>query len=170
MSYQMKKITLLVALILFTAPLSMAQKKITTFILIRHAEKGSDDPKDPELKPEGIERAERLVKMLAKTTVDAIYSTGYKRTQQTVAPLAKEKGKSVQPYEAFKAEAIEQMLKKHEGGTVVISGHSNNIPWIANLLLGREEFRDYDDADYGNLLIVSVVEKGKIATVTWLSY
>ncbi len=62
------------------------------------------------------------------------------------------------------------MLKKHEGGTVVISGHSNNIPWIANLLLGREEFKDYDDADYGNVLIVSVVEKGKIAAVTWLSY
>lgn len=166
----MKKIILLFALILLTAPVSFSQKKITTFILLRHAEKGSDDPKDPELKPEGVERANRVVKMLGKTSVDAIYSTTFKRTRNTVAPLAKEKGLEVLTYEAFKVQEIEKMLEKHAGGTVVISGHSNNIPWIANLLIGKEELKDYDDGDYGNILIVSVVEKGKVAKVTWLSY
>lgn len=166
----MNKIFLLFALILLTAPVSFSQKKITTFILLRHAEKGSDDPKDPELKPEGVERANRVVKMLEKTTVDAIYSTTFKRTRNTVAPLAKEKGLDILAYEAFKVEEIEKMIEKHAGGTVVISGHSNNIPWIANLLIGKEELKDYEDTDYGNMLIVSVVEKGKVAKVTWLSY
>lgn len=166
----MKKILVVLTLILLTAPVSFSQDKITTFILLRHAEKGSDDPKDPELKPEGVERANRVVKMLGKTSVDAIYSTTFKRTRNTVAPLAKEKGLEVFTYEAFKVQEIEKMLEKHAGGTVVISGHSNNIPWIANLLIGKEEFKDYEDSDYGNLLIVSVVEKGKVAKVTWLSY
>ncbi|MBA4057221.1 MAG: hypothetical protein C0490_21085, partial [Marivirga sp.] len=149
----MKKIILLFALVLLTAPLSIAQKKITTFILLRHAEKGNDDPKDPELKPEGVERAERVVKMLGKTSVDAIYSTTFKRTRNTVAPLARAKGLEVVAYEAFKVDEIEKMLQKHAGGTVVISGHSNNIPWIANLLIGKEDFKDYEDVDYGNILI-----------------
>lgn len=166
----MKKIILLSALVLFTAPYAISQKKITTFILLRHAEKGDDDPKDPELKPEGVERANRLVKMLGKTSVDAIYSTTFKRTRNTVDPLAKEKGLQVQTYEAFKVEEIEKMLQKYSGGTIVISGHSNNIPWIANLLIGKEEYKDYDDSDYGNFVIVSVVEKGKMAKVNWLSY
>jgi len=166
----MKKLILVFSVILLTSPSIIAQKQITTFVLLRHAEKGNDGTDDPDLKPEGIERAKRLVKMLEKTSVDAIYSTSYKRTRNTVAPLAGVKGLEVHTYEAFKVEEIEKMLQKHGGGTVVISGHSNDIPWIANLLIGKEEYKNYADSDYSNLLLVSVLEKGKVAKVTWLSY
>ena len=166
----MRKFILLCAVILFTASCSDAPKKITTFVLLRHAEKGNDGTDDPDLTPEGVERATRLVQILGKTSIDAIYSTAFKRTRNTVAPLAAAKGLSVQPYKSFEAEEIETMLKKHAGGTVVISGHSDNIPWTANLLIGKEEYKDYEDSDYKNFLIVSVVEKGKVAKVTWLSY
>jgi 2,3-bisphosphoglycerate-dependent phosphoglycerate mutase len=166
----MKIIIVLFTLIFFAAPLCHAQKKITTFVLLRHAEKGNDDPKDPELKPEGMERAIRLTKMLAKTSVDAIYSTAFKRTRNTVAPLAAVKGLEVQTYEAHKTDEIENMLQKYAGGTIVICGHSNTIPRMANVLIGKEAFKDYDDSDYDNFLIISVVEKGKVAKVTWLSY
>jgi hypothetical protein len=76
----------------------------------------------------------------------------------------------VKQYEPFKDEVIQNMLEQHKGGTVLICGHTNNIPWIANLLLGKEAYADYAEADYGNILIVSVVEKGKVANVTHLRY
>jgi broad specificity phosphatase PhoE len=143
---------------------------ITTFILVRHAEKVADGSKDPELKPEGNERAARLAAMLKQTKVDAIYSTDFRRTKNTVLPYATEKNLSLNIYEAFKETELENMLKKHAGGTVLISGHSNNIPWIANRLLGKEEYGDFADDDYGNLLIISVVEKGNVVKVTQLRY
>ncbi|HYG18760.1 MAG TPA: hypothetical protein VD816_07520, partial [Ohtaekwangia sp.] len=110
-----------------------------------------------------------IAQMLRETEVQAIYSTKYKRTGLTVAPLAKVKGLAVEQYEAFKAEEIERMIEKHRGGTIVVSGHSNNIPWIANLLAGGEQIKEYNESDYDNMLIVSVTGKGN-AKVTCLEY
>ena len=168
----MKKISGLILLLIVIAIQAWAQddKKITTFILLRHAEKADDSTDDPDLKPEGYERASKIVSMFKNTSIDAIYSTRYKRAKNTVTSLAKEKGLEIMLYEAFKPEEIEKIISKHAGGTIVISGHSNNIPWIANLLIGKEEYKTYADQDYGNLLIVSVVEKGKNSKVTWLTY
>jgi len=149
---------------------AIGQEKITTFILVRHAEKANDGTNDPDLEEKGIARANHLVDILGKTSVDAIYSTAFKRTRNTVAPLAKAKGIEVAGYEAFKVEEIEKMLKKHAGGTVVICGHSNNIPWIANLLTGKEQYKDFEDSDYKNFIVVSVLKKGKVSNVTWLTY
>src|SRR5688572_27557963 len=104
-----------------------AQKdqSITTFILLRHAEKGNDGTDDPNLTPEGLERSNRIVAMLKNTAVDAVYSTHYKRAKNTIAPLAQSKGLQVLSYEAHQPEVIEAMIKKHQGGTIVVCGHSN---------------------------------------------
>jgi len=162
----MKYIFLFLVLLSF----SIAEAQPTTFILVRHAEKGNDVTKDPDLTDAGSQRAQVLANMLKKTQVDAIYSTAYKRTRNTVTPLATAKGLIVLPYEAFKTDEIDQILKKHTGGTVVIAGHSNNIPWIGNYLTGKETYKDFADGDYDNVLIVTVVEKGRNAKVVWLSY
>ena len=147
-----------------------SQQAVTTFILTRHAEKGDDGTKDPDLTPAGIQRAQLLAKLLTETKVDAIFSTAYKRTQNTVAPLAKAKELVVKAYEPFKTEELDKMLREYAGGTVVICGHSNNIPSIANYLIGREDYKTFEDADYDNLMIVTVVERGKTTKVTWLNY
>jgi 2,3-bisphosphoglycerate-dependent phosphoglycerate mutase len=145
-------------------------KDVTTFILVRHAEKGSDGTEDPDLKPEGAERAKRLAAMLKETKIDAIYATKFKRTKNTVTPTAESKSLVVKEYEAHKPEVIEAMIKEHRGGTILLSGHSNTIPWTINLLIGKEEYKDFQDTDYDNFVIVDVVEKGKNAKVTWLNY
>jgi 2,3-bisphosphoglycerate-dependent phosphoglycerate mutase len=160
----------LITLLLFSTLSLVNAQTTTTFILVRHAEKANDGSKDPDLTEAGNARANKLASMLKKSEVDAIYSTAYKRTRNTVAPLATFKGISVADYEAFKSEAIDAMLKKHQGGTVVIAGHSNNIPWIANYLTGKETYKDFADTEYENLLIVTVIEKGKNTKVVWLSY
>src|SRR5690349_23333496 len=99
----MKKYLILVlTLLLFTTnAFTQDAAKITTFIVVRHAEKGKDDPKDPELSPAGAERSERLAQMLRDVQVTAIYSTNYKRTRNTVAPLSSQKKVDVQLYESF---------------------------------------------------------------------
>jgi len=160
----------LITLLLFSSLSFVNAQTTTTFILVRHAEKADDGTKDPDLTEAGNARTNKLASLLKKSEIDAIYSTAYKRTRNTVAPLATSKGISVTDYEAFKTEAIDGMLKKHSGGTIVIAGHSNNIPWIANYLTGKETYKDFADTEYENLLIVTVIEKGKNTKVVWLSY
>src|SRR5687767_7650121 len=99
----MKKISGLILLLILVFIQAWAQhdKKITTFILVRHAEKADDGTDDPDLKPEGYERASKIVSMFKNTSIDAIYSTRYKRAKNTVTPLAREKGMEIMLYEAF---------------------------------------------------------------------
>lgn len=159
-------------LIVFFLALSFCQAsaQVTTVILVRHGEKSTDDPKDPELSEVGKQRAQQLAKVLKETKVDAIYATPYKRTRNTVTPLAEAKGLTVQDYSATRKEELDAMLQKFSGGTIVVAGHSNTIPGLANYLLGKTEFQNFDESDYDNLLIVTVIERGKTATVVWLTY
>ena len=145
-------------------------EKITTFILVRHAEKASDGTNDPDLKPEGFKRAESFAVLFGKADITAIYSTNYKRTRNTVAPLANAKGITVETYAAMKVAELQSLLTKHEGGTIVIAGHSNTIPEIANALIGEKKVEQFGDDDYGNVLIISVTAIGETAKVTWLRY
>lgn len=155
-------------LLVFVSAASSAQT-VTTFILVRHAEKGTDDPRDPDLSDAGKQRAQVLANLLKETKVDAIYSTPYKRTKNTVGPLAQAKNVEVGSM-GVKMEEVDAILKKHEGGTIVIAGHSNTIPGVANYLTGTQDYKNFDDSDYDNLLIVTVIEKGKNTKVVWLSY
>ncbi|MEI9920353.1 MAG: phosphoglycerate mutase family protein [Bacteroidota bacterium] len=135
---------LLAAVLLFVCVNTFAQ---TTFILVRHAEK--DNGKDnPALSAEGKQRALALAKLLEKQKIDAIYSTDFNRTKETVRPLADSKGLQITIYDRQPDLAG---LK----GTIVICGHSNTIPALANKLIGKEQFKDFADNDFGNLLIIS---------------
>lgn len=135
---------------------------VTTFILVRHAEK-VDDSTDPELSAEGTERVQRLAEMLSYTKVDAVYSTSFIRTRETAAPLAEKNGIKVMEYDhRTPEEAAARWRGMHRGETVLISGHSNSTPVFANALLGREHFPDkFDESDYGNLLIITLPDSGE---------
>lgn len=162
---------LLITVFVFANLSTLAQEKITTFILVRHAEKDlTQSTNDPDLSAEGKIRAGKLAVLLKETEVSAIYSTPYKRTRQTVEMLASAKGLAITEYSANKEEEIDAMITSHAGGTVVVSGHSNTIPWFANKLLGSEKYRPFEDGDYDNVLIVSVAGKGKMAKLVWLNY
>ncbi|HMG93761.1 MAG TPA: phosphoglycerate mutase family protein [Chryseolinea sp.] len=167
---KMKRNALFLAIVLAVSVQSLAQSQLTTFILVRHAEKGDDGTKDPDLSEDGKKRANRLAEMLAKTSITAIYSTAYKRTRNTVWPLANAKGLGILSYDPLKGDVIDKMLNDHVGGTVVISGHSNTIPWTANYLTGKNDLKDFADNDYKNFLVVSVLKKGTDTQVTWLTY
>lgn len=146
----------------------------TTFILVRHAEKevaGSDPmmAKDPPLAAAGQARALNLAKLLEKQSLQLILSTNYKRTQNTVKPTAEAKGLTIQNYESLKAPDFEKLLAAHAGGTILVCGHSNTIPAFANMLLGSNSFSNFDDSDYGNILVITLTEVGK-GKLVWVRY
>lgn len=129
---------------------------LTTFILVRHAEK-VDDSRDPELSAEGIQRAEALTRMLENIPVDAVFTTDYNRTRETVKPLAELNGVTPKLYNPGSLEAAaESWIRDYAGKTILISGHSNTTPMLANSLLGREYFPEkFKESDYGNLLVIT---------------
>lgn len=134
----------------------------TTFILVRHAEKADDGTRNPPLNEMGTKRAMNISSMLEKQEIVALYSTPYKRTQETLQPLADKKGLEVQDYDPYaKGEWLASLIEKHGNGTVVISGHSNTIPLLANSLLEGEPFAQFDEKDYSNFIIIVCNEVGK---------
>ena len=155
----MRKVIIILSL--FVSTLTYAQEA-TTFILVRHAEKASDGTSDPALTKEGIARANNILSMFQQSEIATIYSTNYKRTIMTVGPLAEAKKIEIMIYDPKSLEEFaNKLLKDNSGRTIVISGHSNTTPILANLLLGEEKFKQFEDSDYGNLLIITASDSSK---------
>jgi 2,3-bisphosphoglycerate-dependent phosphoglycerate mutase len=154
----MRILALVVVMALFIE--SKAQET-TTFILIRHAEKAKDNASDPDLSPEGKQRAEALATMLDRSTIASIYSTNFKRTQQTVLPVAQAKGLAIQTYQHAEINWLQKIARENPGKIILMVGHSNTIPDIANTLLGEKKFEQYPDTLYNQMLVIPYSEKGK---------
>ena len=109
------------------------------YIVVRHAEKGTDDARDPSLSETGTARAQSLARLLADVPVDAIYATSYKRTQQTAQPTATARGLAVTTYDAKLPAAtfVAQLRAAHIEGAVLVVGHSNTVPEIVSALSGQ---------------------------------
>jgi broad specificity phosphatase PhoE len=134
---------------------------ITTLFLVRHAEKVMDGSADPDLTLAGSARADELAYILKHVKLDAVYSTPFARTKLTVQPTAKDKGLEVKLYKPNDKDFLDNVLDEFPGGAVLIVGHSNTIPRLANQLAGQVDFNDLDDATYDNLFIASVPSDGK---------
>lgn len=145
--------------------ISFAQE-ITTVILVRHAEKAFDKGGDPELTEAGKQRSDELARVLSEVKVDKIFSTDFKRTKQTVTPLAEANDKEIEIYNPFELDNIISLIDKHKGQTLVFSGHSNTTPEILNKLVGEDRYRQLDDADYDNLYIVSYLKQGDARVIS----
>ena len=153
----MKKIA---AIMILLFSMTSFSQNTTTFIVLRHAEK-ADASKDTNLSAKGLARAEELKKTLAPVNVNAIYSTPYNRTKQTVTPLAKTKGITITEYPANKPfeEFINELISAHRGQTVVIVGHSNTIPEILKVLAKGTFMITIPENQFDNLFVVSLNEE-----------
>ncbi|MDH5380648.1 MAG: histidine phosphatase family protein [Cyclobacteriaceae bacterium] len=138
-----------------------------TIIIVRHAEK-LQDGKDPDLSEIGKERALKLSEILSETKIDALFSTKFKRTTQTLAVIAKKKHLETNYYSPSDSVFILDYLKKNIGATIVISGHSNTVPGIVNYLC-NSKLPDLKESEYDNLFIIHLSE-GKPATYLKLKY
>ena len=140
--------------LLVASVVSVAQQNSTTIILVRHAEKGFHESGDPDLTESG-QRAKELVRVLEKQRIDAVYSTPFKRTRQTVEPLATNRGLSIEEYNPFKLEETIELIKASTGRVLLFSGHSNTVPVMLNLMKGKDVYKMLDEKSYDNLFIVT---------------
>ncbi|PHI20983.1 hypothetical protein CEQ90_04665 [Lewinellaceae bacterium SD302] len=139
----------------------LADTEVSTFILVRHAEKDFGD--DPNLVEIGRQRAELLKEMFTKLDLDAVYTTDTKRTVQTAEPTAEYHDLRLQYYSAFELNALATKLRsRHRGETVLVVGHSNTTPALASILDKRNEYPRFSELDYKNLLVVTVPPKGAV--------
>ncbi|MEM7551790.1 MAG: phosphoglycerate mutase family protein [Bacteroidota bacterium] len=157
----MKNITLFFLILILNNSISAYAQSQTTLILLRHAEKSQDGTKDPSLSSEGHERAERLLDQFKLNDINAFYTTPYKRTRETILPLAQSKQRDVVEYRPFDKNLLKELLKEHQGETIMISGHSNTIPVYVNQLIGEEKFKQLNEDEYDKVFIVTLEELGK---------
>ena len=150
----MKKILLLAVFSLFSACNS---EEMTTYYLIRHAEKDRTNKanRDPNLNKKGQERVKIWTNYFENIDLDAVYSTEYKRTMQTAKTIAGNKGLDIQNYDPLKMyDAVFQKETKEK--KVLIVGHSNTTPSFVNKILGEKKYKNMTDRDNSTLYIVTI--------------
>jgi broad specificity phosphatase PhoE len=141
-------------------------RPVTTIILVRHAEKKIEpNNPDPDLSPEGLERAQEIARVFGETGINAIYATQYKRTQQTIKPLADRTGVAVKLLQANQTdELVNQLQTTNRGQTVFIAGHNNTVPAIVSTLSGQT-YPTIPESEFDNLYIVTIYRFGKAKVV-----
>ncbi|NMH59989.1 histidine phosphatase family protein [Alteromonas ponticola] len=131
--------------------------------LTRHFEKQSQSA-DPELTAKGHWRAKQLINLLEDAEIARIYSTQYLRTQQSVAPIAKQLNLEVEIYPADNLQALADQIKTKQLNVLVV-GHSNTIPPLISLLGGKS--KAMAEEDFGELFKLQIVE-GEVSSSSQL--
>ena len=145
---------LAVVVVVAAAVLTARADSQSTVFLVRHAEKEPGGT-DPSLIALGRERAESLAATLADAGITAIFSSEYKRTQETAAPLGKRLGL---PVTAVPGKDLDALMSKVRalapGGRALIVGHANTIPELAQRLTGIK-VAELTESDYDRLYVAT---------------
>ena len=103
--------------------------------------------------------------MFGDAGINAIYATPFKRTQQTVKPLADRVGVSASVVDAKNTpELIRQILTTHRGQTIFVAGHNNTAPEIVKAL-GGGDFPVIPENEFDNMYLVTVYRFGRAKVV-----
>jgi broad specificity phosphatase PhoE len=142
----------------------------TTIIFVRHAEKATMPEGDPGLSPTGQRRVAELTRQLKDADVvagiDVIYSTPYRRTEETARPIAEALNLPINSYDAGDTEEVmERILKEHKGKIILVVGHSNTVPQLMYDMGASKKVPEIQENEYDNIYIVSVPWFGKTKTI-----
>ncbi len=132
---------------------AMAEPHI--LFLVRHAERadaGGTPQKNPALSEKGQKRAEALTRALRDTGITALYTTEFKRTEETAAPLSRSLGIKPEIVPARETATLLGKLKDSSGNVLVVA-HSNTLPEIMQGL-GISSPPKIGETDYDDLFIV----------------
>ena len=155
---RIRPLVLVLALLAALPAIASAQQLV---YLVRHAERADggagagqmQGAPDPLLSAAGEARAARLATILADAGIAAIYATEFRRTQDTVKPLAAKLTVTVTQHPARDTAALVAALKKdHARDVVLIAGHSNTLPAIIKAL-GGGDITIRDD-EYDSLFVI----------------
>jgi phosphohistidine phosphatase SixA len=148
------------------APIPAAGEHGETIVyLVRHAEKSTENPSDPDLSSAGYVRADSLASSLREADINVIITTHLKRTIETALPLAKKRGitpevVAIRGSTAAHIESVVAAVRRHTGSRILVVGHSNTIGRIAEAL-GAPHIGDLCDNEYSDLIILSIHRASK---------
>jgi 2,3-bisphosphoglycerate-dependent phosphoglycerate mutase len=142
----------------------------TTIIFVRHAEKATQPADDPGLSEAGKRRVRELTRQLKDADVvagiDAVYSTPFRRTQETAQPIADALDLPINTYDPSDTEAVlERILKEHKGKIILVVAHSNTVPVLIANLGASKKVPPIQEDEYDNIYIISIPWFGKTKTI-----
>lgn len=148
----------LIAVVIFLAGQGVKAEALClpdTVYIVRHAEKVLDpNNPDPPLAPEGKARAKELSVKLSAFSLNALYATQFKRTQQTLEPLAEASGLTVNVVKKSDIEGlVNRLTREHCGEKVLVAGHSDTVAVIIKALGVKETFSPHVSG-YGDLFVI----------------
>lgn len=139
----------------------------TVVLVVRHAERADDGSRDPALSAAGEARARALAETAATADVGVVITTQFQRTHATGASVADRCGCDLviaevgaAGVEAHVEEIAQQILRDHLGKTVLVVGHSNTAPAIAQRLSGQSA-AEISESEYDRLFIVVIPAGGE---------
>lgn len=139
----------------------------TVVVLVRHAEKATDDPKDPSLSDIGLARAASLAKALAGYPLTSAIVSEYKRTLQTADPTLREHkvAAKIIPVKADTAEIYSQRVaewvkREHQGEAVLVVSHSNTVPACVLALTGVQVPPIEESSEFNRLYTIILPAQG----------
>jgi broad specificity phosphatase PhoE len=126
-----------------------------TLVVVRHADK-IDDSHDAVLSPTGQAQAKRLAHVLKDLGISAIYTTQFKRTIQTAAPLAELLKIKLLAYEQTDVDGVvKEIQKRHPKEVVMVVGHRSTVPKILKQF-GAAEPVALGSSEYDSLFILTL--------------
>jgi broad specificity phosphatase PhoE len=152
----------------------LGEQPSTTVIFVRHADTdasmaGPDD--DAPLNARGRQRAELLADFLENVdvtgSVNAIYASDKRRTQETAAPLAKRLNIPVQIADHLDPKGfMDQVRDDNPGKIVLIVSHSNTIQPLIDELHGSKNLKPFASDEFNRVYIVTIPRPlGKVKTL-----
>ena len=151
------KVLALFLLIFVSVSIASAQPIV---VIVRHAEKATNGGNDPDLSSAGQARANQLARILKDSGITAIFTSEYKRTQETAAPTATLIHVTPTVVAAKDIAALVARLHQLNGNALVV-GHDDTIPKIVKAL-GIDSSIGIPGTDYSELLIVILGDKPQL--------
>jgi phosphohistidine phosphatase SixA len=137
-----------------------------TVIIVRYAEKVVSTDTDPSLSPGGRRRAEALARILKDSGITTIFTSEFKRTQETAGPTATSIGIAPSIVPARDTDALVAKLQ-HLNGNALVVGHTDTIPSLIEAL-GVETSVEIPSEDYSELFIVTLGDKPRLIRLHYL--
>lgn len=144
-------------------------RRARTVIVVRHGEKDpAGDARDPSLSPAGSLRAKALAHLLGPARVTHLFASEFRRTQETLAPLAEQSGRKVSIVPARETDRLLAEIAALPGGSVcVIAGHSNTVPKIVSALgteignlVESSSGKAIPEDEFGRLFVITLPQSG----------
>lgn len=142
----------------------------TTVIFVRFAEAAAGRDGSDSLTPAGVARARDLARALAEIDVvqgiDGVFATGYRPTQETAEPVARQAGVAVQVVDADDPDGlVDRILGDYKGKIVLVVTDSAAIRAAVPEFHGSKKIPPESDAEPDNLYVVSIPWYGKVKTL-----